>query len=59
MVIDTCPACGYPKFGPGLCAFCTPVPAPDEASGTTPTTNEPQRLDATTGSMRSDAVGWG
>ena len=19
-----CPACGYPKFGPGLCAFCLP-----------------------------------
>jgi hypothetical protein len=25
--IGTCPACGYPKFGPGLCAFCLPVQA--------------------------------
>jgi uncharacterized Zn finger protein (UPF0148 family) len=23
--IDICPACGYPKFGPGLCAYCGPV----------------------------------
>ena len=22
-----CPSCGYPKFGPGLCAFCLPVGA--------------------------------
>ena len=22
---DICPACGYPKFGPGLCAYCVPV----------------------------------
>ena len=22
--IDTCPGCGYPKFGPGLCAYCLP-----------------------------------
>jgi hypothetical protein len=20
-----CPSCGYPKFGPGLCAFCVPI----------------------------------
>jgi len=25
--IDICPACGYPKFGPGLCAYCVPVQA--------------------------------
>lgn len=36
MVIDSCPACGYPKFGPGLCAFCAPGPAPDEALGPAP-----------------------
>jgi hypothetical protein len=23
--IDICPACGYPKFGSGLCAYCVPV----------------------------------
>ena len=22
---DGCPGCGYPKFGPGLCAYCQPV----------------------------------
>jgi hypothetical protein len=22
--LTVCPACGYPKFGPGLCAFCGP-----------------------------------
>ena len=36
MVIDNCPGCGYPKFGPGLCAFCAPGPAPDEAWVSTP-----------------------
>jgi len=25
--INICPACGYPKFGPGLCAYCVPVQA--------------------------------
>jgi hypothetical protein len=25
--IAICPACGYPKFGPGLCAYCVPVQA--------------------------------
>jgi hypothetical protein len=25
--IDICPACGYPKFGGGLCAYCLPVQA--------------------------------
>jgi hypothetical protein len=24
-VIDPCSGCGYPKFGPGLCAFCRSV----------------------------------
>jgi hypothetical protein len=28
--IDICPACGYPKFGPGLCAYCVPVQAMSE-----------------------------
>lgn len=36
MVIDNCPACGYPKFGPGLCAFCAPGTAPDDALVSTP-----------------------
>lgn len=27
MAIDICPACGYPKVGPGLCALCLPVVA--------------------------------
>ncbi len=22
---DSCPGCGYPKFGSGLCAYCQPV----------------------------------
>jgi hypothetical protein len=22
--LTVCPACGYPKFGPGLCAYCRP-----------------------------------
>ena len=22
---DSCPGCGYPKFGTGLCAYCQPV----------------------------------
>lgn len=25
--IGTCPACGYPRIGAGLCAFCVPVQA--------------------------------
>jgi hypothetical protein len=25
--IDICPACGYPKFGPGLCAYCVAMQA--------------------------------
>jgi hypothetical protein len=25
--IDICPACGYPKFGPCLCAYCVAVQA--------------------------------
>ena len=24
-VIGICPACGYPKCGPGLCAYCRPA----------------------------------
>jgi len=23
--IDTCPGCGYPQFGPDLCAYCRPA----------------------------------
>ena len=23
--IDSCPGCGYPKFGPDLCDYCQPV----------------------------------
>ena len=30
--IDSCPACGYPKLGPGLCAFCQPALAVDHGS---------------------------
>ena len=30
--IDSCPGCGYPKFGPGLCAYCQPVLALDQYS---------------------------
>lgn len=28
--IERCPGCGYPKFGPGLCAFCLPTEAVDQ-----------------------------
>ncbi|MBV8966998.1 MAG: hypothetical protein JO191_12580 [Mycobacteriaceae bacterium] len=31
MAIQSCPACGYPKFGPGLCAYCVPAVAADGA----------------------------
>ena len=30
MTIDTCPGCGYPKFGPDLCDYCRPVLALDQ-----------------------------
>jgi len=30
--IDSCPACGYPKLGPDLCAFCQPALAVDHWS---------------------------
>jgi hypothetical protein len=23
--VTDCPSCGYPKVGPGLCAYCRPV----------------------------------
>jgi hypothetical protein len=23
--LAVCPACGYPKFGPNLCAYCVPM----------------------------------
>lgn len=29
MTIDICPGCGYPKFGPDLCAYCRPMPVLD------------------------------
>ena len=28
--VDICPACGYPKFGPSICAYCLPVAAVDQ-----------------------------
>jgi hypothetical protein len=30
--IDSCPACGYPRLGPGLCAFCQLAVAVDHGS---------------------------
>ena len=26
-VMNICPACGYPIYGPGLCPFCLPIQA--------------------------------
>jgi hypothetical protein len=42
--IDICPACGYPKFGPGLCAYCVPVQAmsADHTFASMPGAEEPR-----------------
>ena len=42
--IDICPACGYPKFGPGLCAYCAPVQAmsDDHTFAATPGAEQPR-----------------
>jgi hypothetical protein len=34
IAIENCPSCGYPKFGPGLCAYCLPAVAADQVFGT-------------------------
>jgi len=31
MTTNVCPGCGYPVFGSGLCAFCQPALAANEA----------------------------
>jgi hypothetical protein len=33
MSIENCQSCGYPKFGPGLCAYCLPAVATDQVFG--------------------------
>lgn len=27
MIVDVCPACGYPTLGPDLCSVCRPLVA--------------------------------
>ena len=51
--LGICPACGYPKFGVGLCAYCRPVQAmrgPYDFSST-PSMGRPRFSPATTASV--------